>query len=184
VEADYSIELGPDDARLDFPWAAPQPGPVFVDLKENPAAIADVSEAAQFPELAEFLAAINAPSSTLQSAKCDVWFTTDLNPEDEIFGMGGKFGGYIDFVFASAPERFSFGEHEQFAKRVVELLKRVPDIPASIELLLRRCHFGEREGFYITSYCFGFGASEDAARRQWVIALKLLENAVRQVSSA
>jgi hypothetical protein len=95
--------------------------------------------------------------------------------------MGGKFGGYIDLVFTD-DKKFSFAGHEHFAKCMVDLLKRAPDIPCSVELLVRRCHFGERDGFYITAYCFGFGAGEEAARRQWTIALKLLENALRQAS--
>jgi hypothetical protein len=180
VEADYSIELGPDDATLDFPWAAPQPGPTFFDLKENAAAVAQIPEAAQWPELAEFLLAINVHSSQLLSAKCDAWFTTEITPEDEIFGMGGKFGGYVDLVFVDEGKRSSFADHEGFAKLVVDLLKRAPHIPCSVELLVRRCYFGERDGFYITAYCFGFGANQDAARGQWRIALKLLENALRQ----
>jgi hypothetical protein len=181
VEADYSIELGPDDATLHFPWAAPQPGPMFIDLRANLSSIVEIPEAAKFPELAEFLATLNAPTSILQSAKCDVWFTTEITPEDEIFEMGGKFGGYVDLVFTD-DKKFSFAEHEHIAKRVVDLLKRVPEIPSSVELLVRRCYFGERDGFYITAYCFGFGAGEEAARRQWAIALKLLENALRQAS--
>jgi hypothetical protein len=182
VEADYSIELGPDDATLDFPWAAPQPGPMFIDLRAKPSSIIEISEAVKFPELAEFLAALNASASILQSAKCDVWFTTEITPEDEIFGMGGKFGGYVDLVFTD-DKKFSFAGHEHFAQRIVDLLKRAPDIPCSVELLVRRSYFAEREGFYITAYCFGFGATEAAARRQWSIALKLLENAFRQAGS-
>ena len=182
MEADYSIELGPDDATLEFPWAAPQPGPSFFDLRENPAAIAEIPEAAQWPELAEFLLAINAHSSPLLSAKCDAWFTTEITPEDEIFGMGGKFGGSIDVVFVDEEKRLSFVHHEDLAKRVVALLKHAPHIPCSVEFLVRRCYSSERDGFYITTYCFGFGANEDAARGQWKIALKLLENALRQAA--
>jgi hypothetical protein len=182
MEADYSIELGSDDATLDFPWAASQPGPKFYDLKADPSGITSISEAVEYPELAEFLAQVNGPASILQSAKCDVWFTTEITPEDEIFGTGGKFGGYVDLVFGSDQQRFSFVDHEHFAKRVVDLLKRVPEIPASIELLVRGCHFGQREGFYLTVYCFGFAATEEPARRQWAIALKLLENALRYAS--
>jgi len=118
----------------------------------------------------------------LLSAKCDAWFTTEIAPEDEIFGMGGKFGGYVDVVFVDEEERFSFADHEGLAKQVVALLKHAPHIPCSAEFLVRRCYFGDRDGFYITAYCFGFGANEDAARGQWKIALKLLENALRQAA--
>ena len=82
--------------------------------------------------------------------------------------------------------RGSFAEHERFARRVTQLLKRVPEIPAATEFLIRRCFYHVedevREGFYITFYLFGYGDEEPQARQRWAIALKLVENAVRQAS--
>ncbi|MGA9799752.1 MAG: hypothetical protein WBQ68_12145, partial [Terriglobales bacterium] len=67
-----------------------------------------------------------------------------------------------------------------------QLLKHVPEIPAAVELLIRRAfyHVADeiREGFYITLYLFGYGDDEAQARRRWAIALKLVENAIRQGS--
>ncbi len=64
---------------------------------------------------------------------------------------------------------------------MTQLLKRVPEIPASAEFLIRRCYYGDEAGFYITFYLFGYGDDEERARQQWVIGLKLVENAIRQV---
>ena len=62
----------------------------------------------------------------------------------------------------------------------------MPEIPAAVELLIRRCFYhgaGEiQEGFYITFYLFGYGDDEPQARQRWAIALKLVENAIRQVT--
>ena len=72
-------------------------------------------------------------------------------------------------------------------KHLIGLLKVVPEIPASAEFCLRRCfyHEGEavREGYYVTSYLFGFGEDEAQARKQWGIALKLVAAALTQLSS-
>ena len=116
------------------------------------------------PELGEFLAAINSPAGILETAKCDAWSSTEINPEEEIFGAACKFGSYVDLLFSQESLTLLFPEHEQFARRVTQLLKRVPEIPAAAELIIRRCfyHVADeiRDGFYITFYLFGYGDDE------------------------
>jgi hypothetical protein len=185
VEADFAVELAADDETLEFPWAAADGGPRYYDLKRQPELLLNVEEARRLPELGEFLSAMNSPSGALETAKCDTWSSTEINPEEEIFGAAHKFCSYVDVLFSQEAERCSFAEHERFAKRITQLLKRVPEIPAAAELMIRRCfyHAGEeiREGFYITFYLFGYGDDEPQARQRWAIALKLVENAIRQV---
>jgi hypothetical protein len=184
MEADFSVELGPDDEILEFPWADPGGKLRYHDLKRQPELLLNVEESRQFPELGEFLAAINSPVSRLESAKCDAWFTTELLPEDEIFGALGKFGSYVDLIF-SDDRRYSFPEHEGFAKRLTQLLKSVPKIPAIAEFSIRRCYYRpDDEGYYFTFYLFGYGDDQTESRQGWAIALKLVENALRQVSAA
>jgi hypothetical protein len=181
VEADYAVELGADDETLELPWAAADVGPRYCDLKRQPELLRNVEEAGRVPQLAEFLAVMNSPDGILETAKCDIWSSTEMSPEEEIFGATYKFCSYVDIVF-SQEFRYSFAEHEQFAKRVTQLLKRVPEIPAAVELLIRRCFYHVaseiQEGFYITLYLFGYGDDEPQARQRWAIALKLLENAM------
>jgi hypothetical protein len=188
VQADFSIELGRDDETLELPWAA-DGGLRFYDLKRRPELITQVEEAARFPELREFLLAVNAPTSMIETAKCDAWCSNDINPEEEIFGAPCKFGSYVDLVLSDENVRYSFPDHENLARRLTELLKRVPEIPASAEFLMRRCCYHQqdpeplRDGFYITFYVFGFGFDEAQARQRWGIGLKLVENAIGQLSA-
>jgi hypothetical protein len=185
VEADFAVELGSDDETLELPWAADNGGPRFYDLKRQPELLLNIEEAIGNRELAEFLAAMNAPTGPLETAKCDTWLTTEINPEEAVFGAALKFCSYVDLLFTWESTRKSFAEHEQFARRVTQLLKDVPEIPAAAEFLVRRCfyHVDEeiREGLYITFYLFGYGDKEVQARQRWAIGLKLVENAVRQV---
>jgi len=185
VEADFAVELGADDETLELPWAAADGGPRYYDLKRQPELLLQVEEARRTAELGEFLAVMNSPGGILETAKCDTWSSTEINPEEEIFGAAYKFCSYVDLLFSQETSRCSFAEHEQFAKRITQLLKRVPEIPAAAELLVRRCfcHAGgeTRDGFYITLYLFGYGDDEAQARQRWAIGLKLLENAIRQV---
>jgi hypothetical protein len=181
LEADFAVELGADDQTLELPWAAEDGGPRYYDLKRQPKLLLNLEEASRVPELAEFLVVMNSPAGILETAKCDTWSSADINPEEEIFGAAYKFCSYVDILFSQEALRYSFAEHEQFAKRVTQLLKRVPEISAAVELLIRRCFYhvaGEvQEGFYITFYLFGYGDDEPQARQRWAIALKLVENA-------
>jgi hypothetical protein len=187
MQVDFAVELGRDDETLEFPWAAPGGGVRYYDLKRRPEAISLVEEATRFPELKEFLAAVNSPTSPFETAKCDAWGTEDINSEEEIFGVSWKFGSYVDFVFADASTRHSFVDHEKLLKKLTDLLKRVPEIPASAEFLLRRCFVREgktvREGFYVTFYLFGYGSDEAMARQQWGIGMRLVGGAIDQLSS-
>lgn len=188
MQADFEVELGSDDETLELPWAAPDGGPRYYDLKRSPQSLLQVEEAQRTRELGEFLAAVNSAAGILETAKCDVWFTGEMNVDDEIFGAAGKFGGYVDLLFSDPVARFSFVEHERIARRLVALLGRVPEIPAAAQFLIRRCFYREaassRDGFYITFYLFGYGDDETQARQRWAIALKLTENAIRQLSAA
>jgi hypothetical protein len=187
VQADFSVELAAEDETLELPWAA-DGGQRYYDLKRQPELLLNVEEARRFPELGEFLAAVNSPASILETAKCDAWQSNEITVEDEIFGAACKFGSYVDLLFSQLTSRFSFTEHEQWAKRMIQLLKRVPEIPASVEFFIRRCLYHEvnqtREGFYVTFYLFGYGDDEGQARQRWGIGLKLVENAIRQLGTS
>jgi len=187
MQADFSVELGRDDETLEIPWSSPDAEPRYYDLKRHPECLRFVEEATRVPELAEFLAAANALTSIWETAKCDCWATTEINPEEEIFGAPWKFGSYADLVLTNAPSRFSFTEHESLLKTLIKSLQEGPEIRASAEFFLRRCFFhdsdGGREGLYITFYLFGFGTDETEGRQQWAIALKLVGNALTMLSA-
>ena len=154
------MELGADDETLEFPWAADADGHCYSDLKRHPELLAQVEEAQRVPELGEFLTAMNAASSILETAKCDAWASSEISAEEEIFEAASKFGSYVDLLCSAKELRFSFPAHEQLVQRLTQLLKRVPEIPAAAEFLIRRCYFHQgtetRDGFYITFYLFGY----------------------------
>jgi hypothetical protein len=187
VQADFAVELGADDETLEMPWAAEGGGPRYYDLKRHPELLVNVDEAQRVRELGEFLRAVNATSGVLETAKCDAWSTTEINPEEEIFEATRKFGSYVDLLFSDASSRFSFPQHEQLAKRLTQLLQRAPEISAAAEFLIRRCYYHHheeetRDGFYITFYLFGYGEDEIQSRQGWLIGLRLVQSALRQLS--
>jgi len=197
MDASVSVELAAEDARLEVPWQADELR--YYDLKRQPELLLDVVESHHNRELAEFLAAVNSGLSMLESAKCDTWLSDQIEEEEAVYGAAWKFGSYVDLIFADTPARFSFSSHENFSNRAARLLQRAPEISAAAEFIVRRCFYhasaadsapaapesapAPREGFYVTFYLFGYGDDEDEARRRWGIALKLVENALLQLSA-
>ncbi|MBZ5530936.1 MAG: hypothetical protein LAO20_05855 [Acidobacteriia bacterium] len=101
MQVDYSIELGKDDPALELPWSAEDGALRYYDLKSDPGLVSQVPETDGCPELADFLTRINAPAFPLQTAKCDVWQTRDLSPEEQVFKVEWKFVSYVDVIFAA-----------------------------------------------------------------------------------
>jgi hypothetical protein len=196
MDADFSIELGHEDPVLDFPWKDPSGELAYVDLKRHPELMAQIEEAERFPELKEFLRALNSTHSMVETAKCDAWHTEELNAEEDIYNASHKFASYVDVVFSSRINladsevsclRQSLSAHEQFAGKLVGLMRRAPDMPSVAEICVRRCYYDEsvgiHEGFYCTLYLSGYGNDEDRARQNWGLALKLVASAIVQLSA-
>jgi hypothetical protein len=188
MQADYSLELGREDPALELPWQSEDGASRYYDLKRHPDLVLQIPEAARSAELSTFLSRVNAPEFPLQSAKCDAWYSQEISAEEEIFGEAGKFVCYVDLVFAGDGSRLSLERHEILAKSLCALLKRAPEMSASVELVIRRCFYHlddnpdeSSSGFSITTYVSGFGNDEAEARRRWSIALTMLQHALVQV---
>ncbi len=183
MDADWSVELTADDPTLAVPWQSDDGSLRYYDLRARPELLLYVDEASKHPELGTFLAAVNSRHSRLQSAKCDVWFSSELNEAEAIYGAACKFCCYVDLIFADAAPRADFPNHEQFARKLADLLKRAPQISAAAEFIIRRAHFDGEPGFYFTFELAGYGDDQDDARKRWRIALDLIGNAILQLSA-
>ena len=190
MQADFSVELGADDPVLSIPWTADDGQVRYYDLRRQPEMLLYIAEASRHAELGQFLATVNSRGSELQSAKCDAWFTTKLNEEEDVYGAACKAVGYVDLFFVPERLRFSFNAYEELAGDLTRLLKLAPEISAAAEFIIRRCYFGAddqaadvSEGFYVTFYASGYGDEEAEAWQRWGIAMKLVENAILQISA-
>ena len=140
MHADFSVELGRDDAALELPWSSADSAVRYYDLKNHPELLQRIPEAAACPELGAFLGRINAAGFPLATAKCDTWSSGEVAPEEAIYG-DRKFVSYIDLVFEDEVARGSFEKHEAFARELCRLLGHAPEIPAAVELVIRRCYY-------------------------------------------
>ncbi len=193
MQADFSVELGAQDDCLEIPWSSPQGEARYYDLRRRPELLLNVAEAHNNRELGEFLASINSGHSIQETAKCDTWLSHKMTEEESIDGASWKFGSYIDIIFHELGPRVSLERHEELADTASRLLRRVPEIPAAAELVIRRCYYHDAQapdpdaseaGYCVTFYLYGYGDDETEARQRWAIALKVVENALLQLSAA
>ncbi len=193
MQADFTIELGRDDHALEVPWSSADGTQRYLNLKRQPELLLHVLEVADNRELAEFLVALNAPQSLLETAKCDSWLTDEIHPEEEIFGAAWKFGAYVDVIFSALTQRAALDIHEDLVRGLCALLQKAPDFAAAAEFVVRRCysHVSQdpeptqdaeqsEDGYCITVYVSGFGDEEADAQKNWAIGLKVVQNALMQ----
>ncbi|MBZ5490695.1 MAG: hypothetical protein LAO76_07170 [Acidobacteriia bacterium] len=140
MQTDFSVELGGDAPALEIPWRSDDPGVRYYDLKMHPELVLQIPEARAYPELTSFLSRINAAGFPLATAKCDVWSSSKVAPEEEIFG-DRKLVSYVDLIFIDESDRYSFEKHEAFVKELCRLLGHAPEIAATVELVVRHCYY-------------------------------------------
>jgi len=180
-------EPGPEEIAPESASEMPSPEKAgtlrYYDLKADPNLVRHLPEAQSSSELRKFLLRINAAGFPLRSAKCDHWFTQEISEEEEIFGAPCKFASYVDLLFTAPERQLAFADHEDYAAGLCHLLKGAPEMPASAEIMVRRCLYADHpdhDGYYFTVYVSGFGETEPQARQRWSIALTLVQHALVQ----
>lgn len=170
MEADWSVEIGPELASIDASW------PGFIDLQASTKAIGEIKEAAQYPALSNALFLFNAVSSPVFTVKCDAWaLAADEIDPDEFDALRDEasvgFASYIDIVERDPMKFVSFRHHEQRARKVVAQLRALHLGAARIDLVLRNGFVNGESGFGITLYAAGCGSNPESARKAWEAVL-------------
>ena len=166
MEADWEIEVGGGAPVIDALWSG------FVDLRQAPERIEELSEALAFAPLAKFLVRVNGAASSLWSSKCDVWepaVEAEADPDriepavDSIEPICSKAGArttgvsaglacYIDLLPRRNLLFTQWEEAESFCRTCVERLESVDLLVGQVDLIVRQAIAGETEGFGITAY--------------------------------
>ena len=175
MEADWSVEIGPDSPWIDAAW------PGFLDLRTSPHAVDTLPEAAPHPALRNALLALNAPSARLYTSKCDVWSIdgNEIDP-DEFSATPQKaiagFASYIDILSVNPAVVSSFALNEQRARDLTARLRNLDTNCARVDVVLRRATAiiaaPETTAAYgITLYVAACGPDLAAAYTTWQAAL-------------
>jgi hypothetical protein len=170
MEADWSVEVGADLPHIVVPWADDETGLHFVDLRAQPEAASELTEAADHPALLEALHLLNSGGSAVFTSKCDLWgvppeevdpLELDLDPTRPLVPA---LACYVD-VLVRDPDAFSnFALQEAWLRRLCHTLRQTPLRGVRADLVLRPAGCNGREGFAVTLYITAAGQSDADVR--------------------
>jgi hypothetical protein len=187
--AEWSAECSAEDPVLVVPWKDPDGGAAFVDLRVNPYDFDAIPEAERYPPLMQALRALNATRSSVFTAKCDAWRLEDdelsqlqINLDIEPVEAPCGFGSYIDVVARERSLFTAFHQQEQLLRRLARLAAPLEHPSAALDCVVRPALVdleGPQQGYAISLYVKALGVDEEAARREWALALDAVVALVR-----
>lgn len=190
---EWSAECAIDDPIMEVPWTSPDGALRWVDLRTDPNALDEITEADEHPSLLAALRALNASRSPVYTSKCDVWpmdadelsnLRDELLLEPDVAAAG--ITSYIDLVFADRATFASRHQSEQMLHRIDRLARELPHSLAKLELVLRPAVVdlgAVQEGYAITLYVKGCGVDEFEATERWSAALRDVARLIRSLQS-
>jgi hypothetical protein len=179
--------LGVSVRAIEVPWSGAS-GDEFIDLRENPAAIARIHTASENPPLATFLAAVNGAGSLFSTVRAKVWGEPSAQPGGEF-----TFHSRVDLIFSQESFNLMPERYEDVARRLVELWMRdTSGDTLSVRLEILPCDFvvakaaGEdhSEGAALRVILSARSASAEQARIRWGLGIVRVQQALLFVSRA
>jgi hypothetical protein len=148
----------------------------YMRIKDDPAMVERIPEAAGYPELASLLAAVNGPDSPIESVGCE----KSVLPVDK-GDARVQLGSYIDVIFTNASLNDSAEHALQLAVHLLQAVQGCDCWWTSVEALLQRFRFVPQTvapwGLMLrVNTC---GRDEAEARKFWGVTLERLGNAVQ-----
>ncbi len=183
------VQLWTDGAReiwIADSWgpAVPYPGVVHEDgsrnfgytrVKGDAEAVKRIGETQGWPELQEFLLAVNAAQSPIESVGCEKGFSPS-----NVEGPTEKLGSYIDVIFTNlslntAPENLLF-----LASNLLPSVAECEKWWSNVEMCLQLLRFlgGAASPWGLMVRVTGDGRSQDEARKWWGETMGRLTRAV------
>jgi hypothetical protein len=185
MEADWSVALAADDPVITVPWASSADDTrkcQFIDLRLGEHLIDEIEEARGRPALRSALLLLNSGESQLWTAKCDAWsssaaegdepfdgYEMDAEPGETSFGVGC----YVDLLPRDFALLSSFEYQERWIRVATKALRVIKANAARLELVLRHAQIEGTQGFGVTWFVAGCGATAPRAAEAWARALNL-----------
>ena len=171
MDADWSVEVGPDLPSIVVPWEG------FVDLRRDPRLASGFIEAAGCSMLAQSLIRLNQEDSPVFTSKCDHWLLSrdEIDPlefDAERKNAERGIACYIDIVARNQTFFTSFQDHEAWVRSTTSAIRQTKLAQARVEWVIRAAEVDARGGFAITLYVASSGASQAAAETVFQPALE------------
>lgn len=181
MEADWEFEIGPGAYIIDAHW------PGFIDLTIHPESAALLPEARKLPALADTLARLNARSSSVWTAKCDLWPVDEQLDSDELNAAPDAIASiqacYIDLLAREPSEWNSPQQLEGICGNLCNKLRATPLRNCRADLVIRRAVLvSNHDALGITAYVIACGRNEAESTQALARALTAFADAVVSAS--
>jgi hypothetical protein len=165
-----------DDSEGRGPAMTYPPGENYVDRRENPRAVEQISSARQHAPLRTFLAAVNGPESLFTSASV----TTKCDLPAAVAGEAYEFASQISLVFADSSLNFDRDRYETLTSSLKELLERDSGDTVRTVLRIAPCDFiaDKKRGYCLGIRLVAQGISPEQAEIRWGLGLARLQHAL------
>jgi hypothetical protein len=176
MEADWEAEIGNGAPVIDACWLG------FVDLSMAPDQAAQLPEARELPALAAALVRLNAPLSPVWTAKCDLWYPEQFDPDElDAPAEAGKYAiaCYVDLLLRN-DEQWATPEHAiATCKALCSFLHMITLRCSRADLVMRRALISPaRQDLGITAYLTACGSTHAEAAPTLASALRIFADAV------
>lgn len=138
----------------------------FIDLKGQPERMAEIHELRGFPVFEELMRALNAPESSVRTLRIDT--AKDEFPRDE---YPHSFFSMLTFCFEvcqGEEDKGYYIELYRFFVQVASTLLPGDDVQVDFHLVPLTVRPEDYSGWALEIRLYGYGKSEDGARRAWV----------------
>jgi hypothetical protein len=173
--------LGVSGTAIEVSWSGAD-GDSYLDLRENPAAIAQISAARENSQLAGFLTAVNGAGSLFSTARAKVWEESGAQAGTEF-----TFHSRVDLMFARVEFNFIPERYEDAVQRLVALwMKDSSGDSLSVRMEILPCAYGQekKEGAALRLTLTSRSASAEQARVRWGLGIVRVQQALLFVSRA
>lgn len=173
--------LGLRAGAIEIPWRGAD-GEQYLDLGENPAAIAQIEAARENSPMTTFLMSVNGAGSLFTTVRAKVW--------DEPSAQAGAeftFHSRVDLMFARSEFNFMPERYEDVVQRLVTLWMRDSSGDTlSVRLEILPCVYGsaKKEGAALRLILIARSASAEQARVRWGLGIVRVQQALLFVSRA
>jgi hypothetical protein len=156
------FEIGGDAPVIEARWTG------FVDLRSEPERASELTEARQFPALADLLKRLNAKDSPLFTSKTDVFVPENIDV-DELDATSESathvWACYIDLLMCRDQQWNSMVGAERYCKDMCARMRKVLLKRCRVDLVIRRAHveLGSND-LGITAYFTSCGRTEIDAK--------------------
>jgi len=181
MRIEVAFQAGDSDEELEVPWKSREGVAAYLDLRDDPRALAQIEPARRHRPLQNFLAVVNSADSVFSTARCKTWLDSE--------GLAGEahaseFASRIDLFFALEDFNLERSRYEELAQRLLGLLVRDPGDVVSARLCLHRCCFGAQaaRGYALRVFLYARGATPGQAELRWGLGLARLQQALLFIS--